>query len=391
MLVFVTHPYHRGGVTSWIRDAFAACHRQQLAAALITVAPSSPFISGKGRPAMVEFVQPQQGMFASPADYRFELGSFDARVAAYQSLISKHIPAGAVLIPSDDDACWAACCTLAHLYPVIGVLHSDDPHYYALYQQYGPYLAGVVAVSGRILRKAAPALLPAAVIPCGINMEQFVPGEKQQRILWVGRVEEEQKRVSDLVPVCRELLRTHPGWTVEVYGHGDRLPWLAAEKERLGLANLILHGWQDAAVIAGAMQSASVLLQTSNYEGMSVAVMEALASGCAVVSSRVSGVEDLEHLEAASGVVNLYEVGNISEAVSQLVQIIGNHSPAVPDRARALAEQHFSIPGCVAAYESFSQTLKPASKALTFRFPLARRIGSNLLAATRLIKYKLTK
>lgn len=391
MLAFVTHPYHRGGVTSWIKDAFVECKQKGIPAALVTVAPSKPFISGKGRPSMVEFVSIKDGLYAAKADYKFELGLFNARVKVYQTLIRKNIPEGSVLIPSDDDACWAACCSLANHYPVIGVLHADDPHYYQLHQQFGGYLAGVVSVSSRILKSASPTQLPARVIPCGINMDHFQPGAKQSRILWVGRVEEEQKRVSDVVKVCQQLLKSHPGWTVEVYGHGDRLPWLENEKNRLGLANLVLHGWQDAVTIAHAMRHASVLLQTSNYEGMSVAVMEALASGCAVVSSRVSGVEDLESDESAKGLVRLYEVGAVSEAVNQLESVIQNWQPTVPDKARALALEHFSIANCVASYQSFAMHLKPSAKALPFRFSAAKRVGSFLVATMRLIKYNLTK
>lgn len=391
MLVYVTHPYHRGGVTSWIRDAFAECQDNQIESALVTVEPSSPFISGKGRPAMVDFVLQTEGVVAKAADFRFELGSFAARVGAYQSIIKKNIPEGAVLIPSDDDACWAACCTVANRYSVIGVLHSDDPHYYKLHQHYGSYLSGIVAVSHRILRKAETGNVPAAVIPCGINMNKFFPGNKQKKICWVGRVEEEQKRVGDVVPICLQLLSSHPGWTVEVYGHGDRLPWLQEEQKRLGLFNLKLHGWQDANTIATALQEASVLLQTSNYEGMSVAVMEALASGCSVVSSRVSGVEDLESLEGAQGIVRLYEVGDVTQAIDHLECMLSSQTPDISVKARALAEQYFSIGSCVEAYNTFTRKLRPVTNAMPFRFSALQGIGSDLLATMRLIKYNITK
>jgi glycosyltransferase involved in cell wall biosynthesis len=392
VLVFVTHPYHRGGVTSWIKDAFLECQQQNIATALVTVSPSNPFISGKGRPTMLEFVDGKKSVIAQSADSRFELGMFDARVMAYQKIIREQVPKGAVLIPSDDDACWAACCSLANLFPVLGVLHADDPHYYQLHQKFAQYLAGVVAVSNRILKFASPAPeLPAAVIPCGINMEQFQPGQKEKKILWVGRVEEEQKRVSDVVKVCEHLQSRHPDWTVEIYGHGDRLPWLESEKKSLGLTNLVLHGWQDAATIAKAMRQASILLQTSNYEGMSVAVMEALASGCVIVSSRVSGVEDLEFVASAQGIVKLYEVGAVAEAVSQLDWFIRNLQTTDALKSRLLALEHFSIGQCVASYESFSQDLKPCANALPFHFSTTKRIASSVLALIRLIKYNLTK
>ncbi|HSR37792.1 MAG TPA: hypothetical protein VLL95_02665, partial [Phnomibacter sp.] len=105
----------------------------------------------------------------------------------------------------------------------------------------------------------------------------------------------------------------------------------------------------------------------------------------------VSGVEDPESDESSKGLVRLYEVGAVSEAVNQLESVIQNWQPTVPDKARALALEHFSIANCVASYQSFAMHLKPSAKALPFRFSAAKHVGSFLVATLRLIKYKLTK
>jgi glycosyltransferase involved in cell wall biosynthesis len=55
-----------------------------------------------------------------------------------------------------------------------------------------------------------------------------------------------------------------------------------------------LLGWQSAEEIWTLLRESDVLLLPSNFEGMPVVVMEALSAGCAVVASRVSGIEDID-------------------------------------------------------------------------------------------------
>lgn len=389
MIVFVTHPYHRGGVTSWMKDAFLTCRRLGIGTRLVTVHPVQPFISGKGRQSMIEFIGEEADIVSKPVGYSFELGSFEQRVAVYRDLIARHIPPKAVLVPSDDDACWAACCVLGDRYRVIGVLHSDDPHYYDLHRQYGNYLAGLVAVSRRVLRKAANKRLEELVIPCGINLAYFESISKQQQILWVGRLEEEQKRVSDIIPIAKKLLAARADWDIHVYGHGDRLDWLKEQQEFYRLTNLHMHGWQGSEVISSALKEAAILLQTSNYEGMSVAVMEALGAGCAIVSSRVSGVEDLEGSPDAAAVIHLYPVGDTESAVAKIIQLIHVNRDDIPSKAKHLASEHFSIESCVRSYEQFSKDLKPAEVAMPFHFSKLAGLSSKILSTARKIKYQL--
>jgi glycosyltransferase involved in cell wall biosynthesis len=137
------------------------------------------------------------------------------------------------------------------------------------------------------------------------------------------------------------------------------------------------------------MGRAAVLLQTSNYEGMSVAVMEALAAGCAIVSTRVSGVEDMEQEPAASAVVKLYNIGDTAQAAQYLRALLQEASPAIAGQARDVARQFFSIDQCVQQYLQFSNALAPAAQALAWQARPAQALWSRLLATLRYIKYKL--
>lgn len=388
MIAFVCHPYHRGGVTSWIREAVDAAPAMGLEVRLVTVSPVRPFISGKHRPAMVDFVQSKSSVVAAPAGLFFELGTFEYRVAVYRKLIEKNIPPGWMLIPSDDEACWAACAQLANTYKVIGVLHSDDDYYYNVLHTYKRYLAGATGVSNRIVAKAAMGSLPCTTIPCGIDTTQYSPVEKGPLMVWVGRLEERQKRVSDIVPIAKAIQQSLPHWRIEIYGHGEMDGWLAEQLAMHGITNVYLKGWQDGRTIAAAMGSAKILLQTSAFEGMSVAVIEALASGCVVVSSEVSGVEDLKHEAAFKNLVYLFEVGNVMQAVNKIAEAANNWNTDLQTLAMEVAKERFSIESCMNQYLDFGNGLALPETVMQQEvfWPLLQ-LKSRVVTAGRWLKY----
>lgn len=396
MIAFVCHPYHRGGVTSWMKDVFLEASRQNLGTAFITVKPKKAFISGGNRPNMVSFIDSPNHVFFKTVGLDFELGTLDHRVSVYRKLIEKHVSKGAILIPSDDEACWKACCQLSHLYKVIGVLHSDDTAYYDIFEKYGKFLSGAVSVSNRIKNHSSDSsqIIPHVVIPCGIPLAEFVVGPKTKNIIsWIGRIEEEQKRVRDIPKIALDLNSHFEDWKMHVYGDGGQLAELRSQTISHKLENkLFFHGWTASDVLKSKLKNSKVLLQTSNYEGMSVAVMEALASGCKIVSSEVSGVEDLSADPLSKGVVFLYPIGNIDQAKKQLVSALQDDNSEYPVRARNLAEKYYSISSCLNAYLEFGKSLEmnpnpyPISIAMKFNSQI-----STSLAKVRYLKYKLIK
>lgn len=394
MIAFVCHPYHRGGVTSWMKNAYVESKKNDYSSFFITVVPKIPFLSAGNRPNMVSFVEIKEGVYYKRVGIDFELGNLDYRSSIYRKLILEKVDAGSILIPSDDEACWKACCQLADKYKVIGVLHSDDPTYYDLYEKYNKYLSGAVSVSKRIRSYVSGSndSLPHTVIPCGIPLAEFhIKAKFQNVISWIGRVEEEQKRVSDLPKISEELKQTINDWEMHVYGDGGPLKELKSKTKETGLdKNLYFHGWTPINQIKEHLSHSKILLQTSNFEGMSVAVMEALASGCIIVSSKVSGVEDLADDPDAKDIVYLYPVGNIDLAKKQLMQALSDHHPERPNQARKLAEKHYGIDSCLKAYQRFGYKLEVNNQA----YPKSKsqrlnNVLSHLLARLRYLKFKM--
>lgn len=395
MMVFVCHPYHRGGVTSWMSNAFLVSKSSGIPSKFITVKPNSQFISGGNRPTMVSLIGKPEGVHHVLVGQDFELGTNEYRVDIYRNLILDTIPQGATLIPSDDEVCWIACLSLSKFYKVVGVLHSDDPFYYNLYKKYRPYLSATVSVSCRIrnIAELVGSCPFHEVIPCGIFLDQLAStSDKLNWIIWIGRVEEEQKRVSDIIPIASRLKNKMDDWKILVFGDGSQLVELKRLAIYHGLDNHIeFFGWSSREIIDIHLKKAKIILQTSNYEGMSVAVMEGLAAGCVVVSSHVSGVEDLLEDSANSGLIKLYPIGNVELAALHLIDSLGEYSVKKGSQAVLFAEKHFSIYNCIQKYRELSEKLEINSCEffkLGFLFKYKVKF-SWVIAGVRAIKHKL--
>ncbi|WP_297338025.1 glycosyltransferase [Algoriphagus sp.] len=386
----VTHPYHRGGVTSWMMDFFKSgiAHRREVR--LLAPSPQRPFISSSGKLPISEILEGTSGLISPPVDFRFELGSMEHRVDFYKKLILENLPLGSILIPSDDQAVWRACSELANLYCFIGVLHSDDDYYYQLAERYGDFVAGFVSVSERIKNKVK---IPKdhQVIPCGITLNKK-PSivTKKKWISFVGRIEEKQKRVSDLPKVFQKISAQDPEWELILIGNGNDLDQLKDTFTDYGLSKKVHYlGWIPNQEVFDYLSQSQILIQTSNYEGMSVAVMEALSAGCQVMSSAVSGVEDLDSLPNVTSVLSLFPIGNLEKALESFIQLTTKFDPSsTPHQAIELAHSHFSMEACWNRYETFASNLNPQEK--VEKPSRSSKLPSDILAMMRLIKYKLT-
>jgi len=397
MIAFICHPFHRGGVTDWMMEGFLELQKRNYTSYFITVQPTHGFF-GKDRPLMLDIVGQKNNnkdLFSEKAGTSFELGNNSYKALRYANIIKKNVPKGAVLIPSDDEALWQACTYLARDYKTIGVLHSDEAYYYTLLKKYSPYLSGYVSVSNRVAdnakNEAGSIEIENRVIPCGIDISQFTPGRvKKNMILWVGRLEKRQKRVLDVIPIAKSLKEKNVSFTIRVYGTGDQFETLQEQVKENALEREIeLMGWRSKKEISDALSEAKVLLQTSNFEGMSVAVMEGLASGCEVVSTRVSGVEDLENDMEAKKVVRLYETGNTEEAAKLLVDCLHDESAETANIAVATAKKYYGIESCMNAYIEFGEEIKKSSVHYKINFPAYKSLQSMLVGQIRYIKWKL--
>jgi glycosyltransferase involved in cell wall biosynthesis len=187
------------------------------------------------------------------------------------------------------------------------------------------------------------------VIPNGVDVQRFsaprepLPG----RVLFLGRLAA-QKR-PDLA--LRALARV-PGAELEVANDGpDRaaLERLAAE---LGVASRVRFlGYRDD--VPALLSRAACLLVTSDYEGASLVIPEAMAAGVPVVATRAGGVEDV--LGGGGVVVDRGDAAAVAAALERVLDDPGGLGEAGRARARAEYTRERMVASTVALWEELAR------------------------------------
>ncbi len=172
------------------------------------------------------------------------------------------------------------------------------------------------------------------VIPNGVDQDRFYrrqSGHRWQgvstssegslpplRLLAVGRLTA-TKRVELLIDAVGRLRKRKIDVSLKVVGGGA----LAGELQELvrlrGLTDVIdLAGRLDPAELPGAYRDADMLLSASMQEGMSNAMLEAIASGLPILTTRCEGVEEL-----ISDNGQILEGDGAEDLANEIIRLIG--------------------------------------------------------------------
>ncbi|MBA4394252.1 MAG: hypothetical protein C0407_11945 [Desulfobacca sp.] len=122
--------------------------------------------------------------------------------------------------------------------------------------------------------------------------DQEKPFSQGPIILFAGEVGE-RKGAYDLLAIIPELVLQVPQVTIQLAGNGD-LDKIQAVAKRLKIEDhMQLKGWVSAEKMIGLYYQADLFVLPSYHEGLPVAILEAMACGLPVVSTRVGGIPEL--------------------------------------------------------------------------------------------------
>lgn len=373
-IAFLCHPFHRGGVTRWMVDAAVESARAGQQTWFVVPKPQGRSPSTSTRPSLVALLATPTSsaaphLITTDVGNAFELGTQAYRASVYAYLVRTGLPAGTPVVVSDDAAVWAGAAALGTRNPVIGVLHADEEKYYALAKKHESQIAAFVGVSRRIARTLGERIPTlggrVATIPCGVpefdlDSARTSSAENVFRIAWVGRIHETQKRTSDLPKIVSHVREMGCALHLDIVGDGPDRQSLANGLASAGLGeSATFHGWLPTRQVLQVLSSSDVLLLPSNFEGMPVSVMEALMAGCAVVASRTSGIEDIEHHPMAANCFWTYPVGDVQQAAHCLLDSYRTPQSVRRLQAKRFAVSEFSIKRCVDRYCSLVSGVKP--------------------------------
>ena len=108
-------------------------------------------------------------------------------------------------------------------------------------------------------------------------------GEREKRIVAVGRLEP-QKNHSLLLQAFARFRVQYPAYTLELYGQGSLEDALREEAKELEIdRNVIFHGFSRQ--VREEIRGAAMYVLSSDYEGISNSMLEALALGIPVIAT----------------------------------------------------------------------------------------------------------
>lgn len=138
--------------------------------------------------------------------------------------------------------------------------------------------------------------IPISVIPNGIDCEYFKPldnsaGSSDKVVMvFVGRIAE-QKGLAYLIqslPALRSRVSTP--FVLNVVGDGPLRPNMEALAESLGVSDCVhFSGWVSQSQVRDWLQRADIFVLPSLMEGLSIALLQAMACGLPVVTGNVMG------------------------------------------------------------------------------------------------------
>lgn len=164
----------------------------------------------------------------------------------------------------------------------------------------------------------------AVILPNSLNPDFIRPrfgGEREKKIVSVGRMDANKNHEMQLCAFAA-LQDKYPDYELVIYGDGELRTSIEEKAEELGIADRVfLPGVVPD--VAAHIERASLFLLTSYSEGVSNALIEALALGLPVIATDVpsGGTEELM-TDGENGLV--IEVGDVEALTAAMDRLLGD-------------------------------------------------------------------
>jgi glycosyltransferase involved in cell wall biosynthesis len=183
--------------------------------------------------------------------------------------------------------------------------------------------------------------VPVTWLPNAFDPEVFRPPTSQGREPWLLHASgfTAAKRFPDIIQAFARVRSKRPEAILQVVGGGkNRAQMEALAGRNLPSGSYQFHGWLSKPELAGLMQRASGFVLTSDAETFGCVLMEAMACGCPVLTTRVGGIPAV----VREGEGLFVDVGNIDQIAQGMLTLLdGTHGLDLP-RISVETRQRFS-------------------------------------------------
>jgi glycosyltransferase involved in cell wall biosynthesis len=234
----------------------------------------------------------------------------------------------------------------------IGMGQSDDPLVYDMMRHYAPWMNLVAMVSQTMKQKAEAlpefARVPVAYLPYGVPFDPAVETSARDwsatlRILYLGRLAREQKRVHLFPEILRQLVASGMPFHWTIAGEGEERGFLEANlKPASSNQTISFAGSVRYANVPDLLKQHDIFLLASDYEGLPLSLLEAMGNGLVpVVSDLKSGIPEV--VDARNGF--LVPVNDVAGHVRAIIHLHEHRDELVAKSAaaRARVQEEFSV------------------------------------------------
>ena len=207
--------------------------------------------------------------------------------------------------------------------------------------------AAIVGVSEGVRESLLAQGLPAdktVAIPNGVDLSRFAaPGGEREAGLVMSARFARQKDHATLIEAMGLLARQGLKPRLQLAGTGPLLSRMKAKVAKLGLEGQVAFLGHHADM-PGLLRSQALYVLSTHYEGMPLALVEAMAAGCACIASDVIGVRGVIEEGVTGLLVPEGDVRALAEAIARLLrdtELAARLGAAA--RERALAEHGLAL------------------------------------------------
>lgn len=159
------------------------------------------------------------------------------------------------------------------------------------------------------------------VIPNFVDLSKFLPGQKENIILYAGRIYW-YKGIDYLIEAFAKISKRYPEYKLILVGLGDNDTY-SMKASKLGVVNIEFKGALDYEKMPTLMGRAKIfVLPTVNREGNPKALVEAMACGCVCVATDVHGNKSLIGNDESGLLVKPQDSNSIYEAIIKVLEDI---------------------------------------------------------------------
>lgn len=156
--------------------------------------------------------------------------------------------------------------------------------------------------------------------PREISASSPILPEKEKRVLIMSRLDEIQKRLSSALKIWKKIEGDADlsDWHLDIVGSGHNADIVRKLVKKYGLQNVTIHGWKPREEF---LKKASILMMTSDYEGLPLSILEAMAYGVVPIAfNSFSSLKDMVE-EFKTGVI-VNRNGDIDEFTKKLSELM---------------------------------------------------------------------